>query len=127
MESGFTALVSRFSRLSQSAHRDVVYKFENKLETAIFRILDLHLLLDSSWPTKERWLDSIEEVSWNRDSASFRLQGILWYGLARDTRQFPIPLTVNIRLSPPRTFEYVIALREEGEQHMFARRIKPSK
>jgi hypothetical protein len=127
LESGFAALVSRFSRLSKSAHKDVVYKYENNLEAVIFRILDIHLRLDSSWPAKERWLDSIEEVSWDREGSSLRLHGNLWYGLLKDTQQFSIPLTLNIRLSSPRMFEYVIALGGEGERHTFARRIKPPK
>jgi hypothetical protein len=129
LELGFGLLISRFFRLSKRAHKDVVYKFENKIEAAILRMLDIHLKLDSSWPTNERWLDSIEEISWSRENASLIGQGILWYGLVKGvgSGQFSVPVKIKIRLSSHGVFEYAISLGEVEERRIFANRIKAPK
>jgi|SRR4030095_2309204 hypothetical protein len=75
------APTQKFLAASSSVHRDVISKYELELEHGVLDLMRVHLILDSTWPHRERWLDGVsEEFLWERKNGIAYGSGELYWG-----------------------------------------------
>lgn len=62
-------------------HPDIIAGYEKQIERGVFNLMQVHLILDSSWPHRERWLDGLsEDFTWERRRGIVYGRGELSWG-----------------------------------------------
>jgi hypothetical protein len=122
LEKEFLLLVRNYIHITETSPKDVVFKIENELELAVFKMLSLYLQLSDSWPHKERWLDYFEEFSWHKDQESLKGFTKLWYGSKShiEASQEFEPLRVNISFSKRNAISYSFIVGEKENRYIFS-------
>ena len=113
----------KYIAATDKVHRDIIYSYESQLEVGIFRLVQLYLMLDRSWPHKARWLDGFgEEFTWVRKGVSLLGRSELSWG-HRSRVSGPItfmPFAVELRLCAKHGAEYVMRYGEDKEVRCFS-------
>jgi hypothetical protein len=73
--------ISKYLAANARVHQDVIYSYQITIELFVVDLMSAHLILDHSWPHRERWLDGLcEEYSWERKNGAIYGTGALFWG-----------------------------------------------
>src|SRR5689334_22386388 len=88
---------------------DVINGYEREIERVVLDLMRIHLILDRTWPHRERWLDGLsEEFTWERKRGSLYGSGKLFWGhwLEVSREITGSALTAQLRLCGRHGIEY---------------------
>jgi hypothetical protein len=98
-----------FAATSQ-VHPDVISRYETQVEMAVYDLMRLYLILDSSWPHRQRWLDRFsEEFAWAKRGGLLYGSSKLFWGHRPEVSREITGLTFNatLQLCPKHGVDYV--------------------
>ena len=115
----------KYIAATDRVHSDVIYGYERQLEVEIFRLMQLYLVLDRSWPHRARWLDGFDGgLTWEREGTTLVGRGELsWGHTARASGPITyMPLVVELWPCARHGTEYVIKYGDDREARCFSSR-----
>jgi len=114
----------KYLQAGRKVHRDYLKRYENEMEVCIFRIIDLYLRLDPSWPHNKRWLDYFEDFTWKKNTHFLRGRATLWWFHASNTGEGHVAeyLEVYIGTIKRGKLLYAFTLGREGNTKCFSNR-----
>jgi len=74
-------VVTKYLAANYRVQQDIIHGYQTEIEYRIVDLMRRHLMVDPSWPHRERWLDGLdEEYSWERKSGVLYGKGALYWG-----------------------------------------------
>ncbi len=100
----------KYLAANSRVHRDIISRYEREIELGLVDLMRLHLMLDPSWPQRERWLDGVsEELLWERKSGVAHGNGELFWGhwpeVSREITG--LRFIATLKFCPRHGFEYL--------------------
>lgn len=93
--------VQKLLAANARVHPDIIAGYEKQLEFNVVDLMRVYLILDSSWPHRERWLDGLsEDFTWERSSGIVYGRGELFWGHCPDVSREITGLKFTSALQP---------------------------
>jgi hypothetical protein len=110
---------------TSKVHPDIISSYEMQLELAVFDLMRVYLILDPSWPHRERWLDGFsEEFTWERKSAVIYGSGKLFWGhwpeVSREITG--LSFTTALQLCPRHGVDYMFRYGDSDNVRSYSNR-----
>lgn len=115
----------KYLAASARVSQDVLYSYQRAIEICVVDLMRIHLILDPSWPHRERWLDGLdEEFSWEKKSEMLYGCGKLFWGHWPQVGQgiTGLPLQTMLKLCPRHGIEYRLNYEVSNEVKSFSNR-----
>ena len=103
--------VHKYLAATSKVHRDVMSRYERELEVAVFDLMQLYVILDPSWPHRDRWLDGFsEEFTWTRKgTVAYGSSKLFWGHWPEVSREIEgLSFTAALQLCPRHGVDYLL-------------------
>ena len=120
-----SSVISKYLAANVRVHTDIIYSYQREIELVVVALMSAYLLLDPSWPQRERWLDGLcEEYKWERKGGVLYGSGALFWGHWPDVSREIIGVTFacTLKLCPRHGVEYQFRYGDRNDVRKYSSR-----